>query len=188
MVVYGIRQRRYCYHRFARECILLVYLHPLQIFQKVRLLTLFVSFGEFIIKTLSSPSSYTFLNGVGFTTAFGDYYLKEPHEEYISIISTLWEKISMTKFAIQFLCDNGESSYEDMLEFIENVTPPDRVKPFTEDGFLRHAQFIVDQVRAASVWLECVRFTDPLTFKLAHSSSPIHVFLPDCFVRRSRGR
>ena len=85
----------------------------------------------------------------GFTTAFGDYYLKEPHEEYVSSISVLWEKISMTKYSVQFLCDNLESSYEDLLEYLQNVTPPDRVSPFTEDSFLRHAQFIVDQVRLA---------------------------------------
>ena len=65
-------------------------------------------------------------------------------------MSVLWEKILLIKYTIQFVEENAESAYEDLLEFIENTTPTDRVKPFTEESLLRHAQFIVDQVCGAA--------------------------------------
>ncbi|OXB55173.1 UNVERIFIED_CONTAM: hypothetical protein H355_013989, partial [Colinus virginianus] len=98
--------------------------------------------------------------------AFADYILMEPSEEYAPIFALMQEKIYMSKIVVEFLQNNRDVSYEDLLNKIEASDPALRgaaarwggsttVPPvglnfnrFTEDSLLRHAQFVVEQVES----------------------------------------
>ncbi|XP_028941393.1 DNA (cytosine-5)-methyltransferase 1-like, partial [Antrostomus carolinensis] len=56
---------------------------------------------------------------IGFTTAFADYILMEPSEEYAPIFALMQEKIYMSKIVVEFLQNNRDVSYEDLLNKIE---------------------------------------------------------------------
>ncbi|KAG8239320.1 DNA (cytosine-5)-methyltransferase 1 [Ladona fulva] len=62
---------------------------------------------------------------IGFSTGFGDYILMEPSAEYAPFMDAVKEKIFMSKIT---------------------TVPPENMPSLTEDGLLRHAQFICDQV------------------------------------------
>uniref|UniRef100_A0A6Q2Z553 DNA (cytosine-5)-methyltransferase n=1 Tax=Esox lucius TaxID=8010 RepID=A0A6Q2Z553_ESOLU len=80
---------------------------------------------------------------IGFTTAFADYILMDPSEEYAPIFAVMQEKIYMSKMVVEFLQKNPDVSYEDLLNKIE-VPCTD----FNRDTLLRHAQFVVEQVES----------------------------------------
>lgn len=52
---------------------------------------------------------------IGISTAFGEYFFMEPSEEYASFMSPMWEKIFMSKLVIEFLLNEVEPVYEDLL-------------------------------------------------------------------------
>ncbi|XP_023289399.1 DNA (cytosine-5)-methyltransferase 1 [Orussus abietinus] len=83
---------------------------------------------------------------IGVGTAFAEYILMEPSEAYAPFMVTLREKIHMSKFVIEFLLDEVNPSYEDLLNKLQTAVPPKGVSNFTEDSLLRHAQFVCDQV------------------------------------------
>ncbi|XP_076753512.1 DNA (cytosine-5)-methyltransferase PliMCI [Xylocopa sonorina] len=83
---------------------------------------------------------------VGFTTAFGEYILMEPAEAYTPFMESVKEKIYMSKIVIEFLLDEINPTYEDLLNKLQTVVPPKGLSRFTEDSLLRYAQFICDQV------------------------------------------
>uniref|UniRef100_A0AAY4B461 DNA (cytosine-5)-methyltransferase n=1 Tax=Denticeps clupeoides TaxID=299321 RepID=A0AAY4B461_9TELE len=87
---------------------------------------------------------------IGFTTAFADYILMEPSEEYSYIFALMQEKIYMSKIVVEFLQKNQDTTYEDLLNKIETTVPPAGLNfnRFTEDTLLRHAQFVVEQVES----------------------------------------
>ncbi|XP_061556979.1 DNA (cytosine-5)-methyltransferase 1 [Phycodurus eques] len=87
---------------------------------------------------------------IGFTTAFADYILMNPSEEYSAIFALMQEKIYMSKIVVEFLQKNPDASYEDLLNKIETTVPPPGLNfnCFTEDTLLRHAQFVVEQVES----------------------------------------
>ncbi|XP_062975632.1 DNA (cytosine-5)-methyltransferase 1 isoform X2 [Elgaria multicarinata webbii] len=87
---------------------------------------------------------------IGFTTAFADYILMEPSDEYAPIFALMQEKIYMSKIVVEFLQNNPDVSYEDLLNKIETTVPPAGLNfnRFTEDSLLRHAQFVVEQVES----------------------------------------
>ncbi|XP_060107963.1 DNA (cytosine-5)-methyltransferase 1 [Heteronotia binoei] len=87
---------------------------------------------------------------IGFTTAFADYILMESSEEYAPIFALMQEKIYMSKIVVEFLQNNPDVSYEDLLNKIETTVPPAGLNfnRFTEDSLLRHAQFVVEQVES----------------------------------------
>uniref|UniRef100_A0A8C5CVZ0 DNA (cytosine-5)-methyltransferase n=1 Tax=Gadus morhua TaxID=8049 RepID=A0A8C5CVZ0_GADMO len=87
---------------------------------------------------------------IGFTTAFADYILMQPSEEYSYIFALMQEKIYMSKIVVEFLQKNPDVSYEDLLNKIETTVPPAGLNfnSFTEDTLLRHAQFVVEQVES----------------------------------------
>ncbi|XP_010129916.1 PREDICTED: DNA (cytosine-5)-methyltransferase 1, partial [Buceros rhinoceros silvestris] len=60
------------------------------------------------------------------------------------------EKIYMSKIVVEFLQNNCDVSYEDLLNKIETTVPPAGLNfnRFTEDSLLRHAQFVVEQVES----------------------------------------
>ena len=55
---------------------------------------------------------------------------------------------------IEYLEEEPAASYEDLLNKIQTAVPPESIgcTSFTEDTLLRHAQFVVEQVRV-SVYL-----------------------------------
>jgi len=81
-----------------------------------------------------------------FLSAFADYILMTPSDEYVFVMDTLKEKIYMSKVVIEFLANNQDSNYEDLINRIETAIPPQGLASFTEDSLLRHAQWIVGQV------------------------------------------
>ncbi|NWQ72356.1 DNMT1 methyltransferase, partial [Neopipo cinnamomea] len=87
---------------------------------------------------------------IGFSTAFADYILMEPSEEYAPTFALMQEKIYMSKIVVEFLQNNRDVSYEDLLNKIETTVPPAGLNfnRFTEDSLLRHAQFVVEQVES----------------------------------------
>lgn len=52
---------------------------------------------------------------IGVTTPFGEYYLMEPSADYAQFMERVREKIYMSKIVIEFLIDEKEASYEDLL-------------------------------------------------------------------------
>lgn len=51
--------------------------------------------------------------------AFADYILMEPSDEYAPIFALMQEKIYMSKIVVEFLQNNPDVSYEDLLNKIE---------------------------------------------------------------------
>ncbi|XP_025835356.1 DNA (cytosine-5)-methyltransferase PliMCI-like, partial [Agrilus planipennis] len=81
---------------------------------------------------------------VGFSTAYGDYYVQEPSEEYAPFMKTVRQKIGLSKVVIEFLLDEcwQQPSYEDLLQRLRATGNPD----LSEEALLTHAQFVFDQV------------------------------------------
>ena len=70
-----------------------------------------------------------------------------PSEHYAPIMTVVQEKIYLSKIVIEFLLEDNEATYEDLLNKISTTVPPQGMTSgFTEDNLLRHAQWIVDQV------------------------------------------
>lgn len=85
-------------------------------------------------------------------SAFADYILMTPSEQYVPIMDLLQEKIYLSKIVIEFLADNQDATYEDLLNKISTTVPPQGIATsFSEDSLLRHSQWIVDQVRVFHV-------------------------------------
>ncbi|CAH3033865.1 unnamed protein product [Pocillopora meandrina] len=85
---------------------------------------------------------------IGFTTAFAEYILMQASEEYMPFMNLMREKIAMSKIVIEFIQDNPEARYEDLLNKVQTSVPPENCSTFTEDTLLRHAQFLVEQVES----------------------------------------
>ncbi|GIZ05326.1 hypothetical protein CEXT_541021 [Caerostris extrusa] len=85
---------------------------------------------------------------IGFGTAFAEYILMSPSEEYAPFVNAVQEKIYISKAVIELLCENEQATYEDLMNTLETTVPPQGVSSFNEDTLLRHAQFIVDQVQS----------------------------------------
>ncbi|RZF31855.1 hypothetical protein LSTR_LSTR009502 [Laodelphax striatellus] len=83
---------------------------------------------------------------IGFSTPYADYYLMQPSPDYQPIFDTVKEKIYMGKLVIDFLLDNDNPSYEDLINMLQTTVPPPGLVSLSEDSLLRHAQFICDQV------------------------------------------
>jgi DNA (cytosine-5)-methyltransferase 1 len=73
-----------------------------------------------------------------------------PSDMYSPFMDTMKEKIHMTKVVIEFLVNNQESTYEDLLNKLQTTVPPQGCSTFTEDSLLRHSQFVVDQVGSST--------------------------------------
>ena len=56
---------------------------------------------------------------VGFSTAYADYFLMAPSEAYAPFIDVVKEKIHMAKVLIEFLQNNQDATYEDLLNKIQ---------------------------------------------------------------------
>ncbi|XP_067140282.1 DNA (cytosine-5)-methyltransferase 1-like [Centruroides vittatus] len=85
---------------------------------------------------------------IGFSTAYAEYVLMAPSEAYVPFMNAMKEKIHLSKTIIEFLANNQDATYEDLLNKIQTTVPPQGLTSFTEDSLLRHSQFIVDQVQS----------------------------------------
>lgn len=56
---------------------------------------------------------------VGFTTAFAEYILMEPAEPYAVFMDSVKDKIYMSKIVIEFLLDEINPTYEDLLNKLQ---------------------------------------------------------------------
>ena len=56
---------------------------------------------------------------IGLSTAYADYILMEPSEQYTSFMTAMTEKVHMSKAVIEFLSDESDSTYEDLLMRLE---------------------------------------------------------------------
>lgn len=56
---------------------------------------------------------------VGFSTAFAEYYLMEPSEAYAPLMKPVKEKIYMGKLVIEFLLNEINPTYEDLLNKLQ---------------------------------------------------------------------
>ncbi|XP_028404799.1 DNA (cytosine-5)-methyltransferase 1-like isoform X2 [Dendronephthya gigantea] len=83
---------------------------------------------------------------IGITTAFAEYVLMAPSDDYRPFMDAMKEKTYISKVVIEFLLENPESRYEDLLNRIETAVPPEGTSRLTEDILLKHAQFLVEQV------------------------------------------
>ncbi|KAK9745054.1 Cytosine specific DNA methyltransferase replication foci domain [Popillia japonica] len=79
---------------------------------------------------------------VGFSTAYGEYYLMEPSPEYQPLMKVVNQKIALSKLVIEFLLDEAwqNPTYEDLLQKLAMT------EELNEEILLRHAQFVCDQV------------------------------------------
>lgn len=86
---------------------------------------------------------------LGFSTAYGQYYLMEPSVEYSPLMKSVTEKIYLSKVVIEFLLNQQYTSatYEDLLDYLHSYISPENLH-FSEEKLLRHAQFVCDQVNS----------------------------------------
>lgn len=56
---------------------------------------------------------------IGIATAYGEYYLMEPSEDYAQFMEPVREKIYMSKLVIEFLIEEENPSYEDLLNKLQ---------------------------------------------------------------------
>uniref|UniRef100_A0A2S2Q3B0 Cytosine-specific methyltransferase n=1 Tax=Sipha flava TaxID=143950 RepID=A0A2S2Q3B0_9HEMI len=85
---------------------------------------------------------------IGVTTEYADYLLNEPHISYKKYMTTVIEKIHLSRLVIKSILNSeyDDPSYEDVLNFIVNSVNPATGTNFTEEDLLQHAQFVLDQV------------------------------------------
>ena len=83
----------------------------------------------------------------GDIVAFADYYVLEPSEEYAPLWQNVRKKTHISNVVIEYLQNNPDASYEDLLHRLQTVVPPKEMSSLSEEDLLRHAQFVVDQVR-----------------------------------------
>lgn len=82
---------------------------------------------------------------LGFSTAYAEYILMEPSEEYSPFVECVKEKIYLSKLVIEFLVDTPDATYEDLLNKLSTSVPLSGSN-LSEETLLRHAQFVCDQV------------------------------------------
>lgn len=73
----------------------------------------------------------------------------QPSDIYLPYMEAVQEKIYLSKIIIEFVASNEQATYEDLLNKIQTTVPPPelQISALTEDSLLRHAQWVVDQVR-----------------------------------------
>lgn len=82
---------------------------------------------------------------MGFSTAYAEYILMEPSEAYSPFVECVKEKIYLSKLVIEFLVENPDATYEDLLNKLSTSVPLSGSN-LSEETLLRHAQFVCDQV------------------------------------------
>ncbi|KAL5240708.1 hypothetical protein ACI65C_008118 [Semiaphis heraclei] len=86
---------------------------------------------------------------IGINTEYADYLLLEPHPNYKKYMTSVIEKINLSKIVIEKMLDNHESddsTYEDILNYVVTSINPATGVTFSEEDLITHAQFVLDQV------------------------------------------
>ena len=97
-----------------------------------------------ILHAMCWNTQYLVSSGV---VAFADYYVLDPSEEYAPLWQNVRKKTHISNVVIEYLQNNPDASYEDLLHRLQTVVPPKEMSSLSEEDLLRHAQFVVDQVR-----------------------------------------
>ena len=88
---------------------------------------------------------------VGVSTAVADYYLNEPSEIYEPFMEDLNRKAWITKVVVETLYEAKQNlahvEYDDLLTQFETRLPYNSARKITSDEILKHADFVVNQVR-----------------------------------------
>ncbi|XP_022173545.1 DNA (cytosine-5)-methyltransferase 1-like [Myzus persicae] len=86
---------------------------------------------------------------IGINTEYADYLLIEPHPNYKKYMTSVIEKINLSKIVIEKMLDNHESddsTYEDILNYVVTSINPATGVTFSEEDLITHAQFVLDQI------------------------------------------
>ncbi|KAL4142389.1 hypothetical protein QTP88_004856 [Uroleucon formosanum] len=86
---------------------------------------------------------------IGINTEYADYLLIEPHPNYKKYMTSVIEKINLSKIVIEKILDNHESddsTYEDILNYVVTSINPATGITFSEEDLITHAQFVLDQI------------------------------------------
>merc|ERR1719278_1811133 len=87
-----------------------------------------------------------------FSTGFAEYYLMEPSEAYQPFARQVEEKVFLTKHVIEYLTRmrdvelKPDVDYEDLLNHLTTVVPPEGIARLDDEMLIRHADFVVNQV------------------------------------------
>ncbi|XP_076436549.1 DNA (cytosine-5)-methyltransferase 1-like [Babylonia areolata] len=84
---------------------------------------------------------------IGITTGYAVYYLMAPSPTFAPYMDGVKVKCYMAKVVIEFLLDQQDATYEDLLNELQTADTPTGISQFSEDSLLRHAQYIVDKVQ-----------------------------------------
>jgi len=80
---------------------------------------------------------------IGVESLYASYILSEPHFNYKHLFVKSSQKMLLTKIIIESMLKNPESSYEDLVEDIN-----DRNEEFSEELLLQLASFVVEQIKS----------------------------------------
>ncbi|KAK1128077.1 hypothetical protein K0M31_003562 [Melipona bicolor] len=95
-----------------------------------------------------------------FITNSCEYILMDPSEEYAPFMDVLKEKIYISKCVIEFLLDEINLCYEDLINKLQTIVLPKGMAKFTENSLLRHARFICHQVSLFNNSTSAIDLTD----------------------------
>merc|ERR1719228_3121263 len=88
----------------------------------------------------------------GFSTGYGEYYLMECSETYVPFMKVVNEKAFVAKHVIEYLekaidpNNHIDAEYEDLLNHLGLIVPPEGMDPIGDEALIRHADFVVHQV------------------------------------------
>ncbi|XP_063689168.1 DNA (cytosine-5)-methyltransferase 1-like [Bolinopsis microptera] len=85
---------------------------------------------------------------IGFTTAYADYLLSQPSEQYALLFDMLREKTYLSKTVIEILEEDSDMTMEDLINCVQLVVPPENCAKFSEETLLKHAQFLIEQIES----------------------------------------
>jgi len=88
----------------------------------------------------------------GFSTGYAEYYLMECSETYQPFMNVVNEKSFLAKHVIEYMekandpNNHMDAEYEDLLNHLGLIVPPEGMNPIGDETLLRHADFVVNQV------------------------------------------
>jgi len=88
----------------------------------------------------------------GFSTGYAEYYLMECSETYMPFMKVVNEKAFVAKQVIEYLekaidpNNHIDAEYEDLLNHLGLIVPPEGMDPIGDETLIRHADFVVHQV------------------------------------------
>jgi DNA (cytosine-5)-methyltransferase 1 len=83
---------------------------------------------------------------LGISSPIAEYYLMLPAKEYSTLYDKVLEKNFLIKVTIEYLSDNTEATFEELLAKLQNMSPPSASIPrITLETVLQHSQFLIDQ-------------------------------------------